>query len=247
MRKLTVVSMCLLLLVSCASLSKTKEKKRRSAQVVHQTGKVFFAQAKYSLALKKFLEAEKVIPDDLLLQYDIGFVYLIKKKYDLAEIHFKKTLQLQSDFVPAMNALGTIYIKQQKWDEAIKYLMESIESLIYSTPQYPLTNLGWAYLGKKNYKLAEGYFLKALKIAPNYSGALHGYATVSLLTHNEHKAIKKLEKAVKKYPDSLIINYDLARILDNVGLLHKAQKYWEKVSHLAPEESKFKEEAENRL
>ncbi len=35
-----------------------------------------------------------------------------------------------------------------------------LKDLLYPTPQFPLSNLGWAYLGKQNYMLAESYFLR---------------------------------------------------------------------------------------
>ncbi len=243
---------CLLVLAfgissSCVSSSETKIKNKKIAQAVYQEGKVYFEQKRYSTALAKFLEAEKTISDDQFLQYDIGITYMINKRYDLAEKFFKKALDIQKEFMPAMNGLGAAYLEQKKLDKAIECFKMCIDSLLYATPHYALANLGWAYLGKKDYALASDYFLKALKKVPGYPRALHGFVTVSLETNREYLALKKLDKAVKKHPDSMIIHYDYARIFEKTGQYQQARKHWEKVIDLAPDESNFMAEAESRL
>lgn len=247
MKNFIVAAFCLLFLVSCASSSATKIQDRKIAQAVYQEGKAYFEHKRYSIALGKYLEAEKTIPGDRFLQYDLGITYMIKEKYKLAEKHFEKAVKIEPDYMQAMNALGAAYIEQKQWDKAIKCLNKCINSLFYITPHYSFTNLGWAYLGKKDYELAKDYFLKALKKVPNYSRALHGFVEVSLETNQEDMAFRKLEKALKKFPDSMIVHYDLARIHEKLDKYTKAKSHWEKVIKLAPEGSKFIAEAENRL
>ena len=249
MKRIIIAAFCLLILASCASTS-TKNKKandRKIAKAVYQEGKAYFAQKRYSIALGRFLEAEKIINDDRFLQYDLGFTYYIKKKYDIAELHFKKALELNPDFMPALNALGTMYLQQKKWDKAIESLEKCSASLLYPTIHYSYTNLGWAYFGKKDYTLAEDSFLKALEESPYYLSALHGFMSTSLETNSENAAIKKLNRAQKKFPNSVVINYDIASIYDHLGQYSKAKKYWEDVIRLAPEESAFYIDANIKL
>jgi tetratricopeptide (TPR) repeat protein len=248
MKRIFFAACCLLMLTSCASSSATNIKDRKIAQAVHQEGKAYFSQQRYSIALGKFLEAEKTISDDRFLQYDLGITYMINKRFDLAEKHFKKALDIEPDFMPAMNALGAAYLEQKQWDKAIKCLNKSADSLLYATPHYSITNLGWAYLGKKDYELAKDYFLKALTDVPGYLRALHGFVNVSLENNQgEYIALRKLDKALKKSPDSMIIHYDLARVYEKLGQYLKAKEHWGKVITFAPERSKFMAEAEERL
>ncbi len=249
MKKNIIITFCLLLLVSCASISAKDEAKsqRRIAKAIYQEGKAYFEQKRYSVALGKFLEAEKIIKDDRFLQYDLGFVYYIKKKYNIAESHFKKALELKSDFMPAMNALGTMYLQQKQWDKAIESLEKCSASLLYPTIHYSYTNLGWAYFGKEDYTLAEDYFLKALDESPYHLSALHGITSTSVRTGNNYLATKKLGKALKKFPHSVIINFDIATVYENLGQYLKAKKYWEYVVQYASEESEFYKEAEIKL
>lgn len=247
MRRILVAAFCFLTLVSCVSSQATNIKNTKIAYAIHQEGKAYFAQKRYSIALSKFLKAEKSIPKDRFLQYDIGVIYMLNEKYNLAAIHFKKAVKLEPDFMQAVNALGAVYLKAGEWDKAIKYLNQSAESLLYPTPHYSLTNLGWVYIAKKDYKLARDYFLKVLNKSPNYLSALHGFATVSLKTNSEHFAIKKLESALEKFPEVMIINYDLARTYESIGQFVKAKAFWEAVVRQAPMGSRFVKEAEDRL
>ncbi len=249
MKKIIIITFCLLFLVACASIS-VKDKAnsdRRIAKAIYQEGKAYFEQKRYSVALGKFLEAEKTIKDDRFLQYDLGFVYYIKKKYNIAESHFKKALELKPDFMPAMNALGTMYLQQKQWDKAIGTLKKCSASLLYPTIHYSYTNLGWAYFGNENYTLAEDFFLKALDESPYHLSALHGIASTSIKTDNNYLAIRKLGKALKKFPLSVIINFDIATVYENLGQYSKAKKYWEYVVQYASEESEFYKEAEIKL
>ncbi|MCK5310658.1 MAG: tetratricopeptide repeat protein [Desulfobacteraceae bacterium] len=247
MKRIFFAALCLLILISCASSSTTNIKNRKIAEAVYQEGRAYFGQKRYSIALGKFLEAEKTIKDDRFLQYDIGFTYYLRKKYNTAEIYFRNALELEPDFMPAANALGVVYLEQKQWDKAINSFNQCLNSLLYITPHYALTNLGWANLGKKNYNLAKDYFLQALKKSPNYSKALHGFATVCLELNCESVAIAKLQRASYKLPESLIIHYDIARIYEKLGQYSEAKQHWKKVIDLAPEGSKFIPEAKNRL
>ena len=247
MKKFLVASFCLLILTSCSSSPAANHQNRKIAEAVYQEGKAYFSQERYSIALGKFIEAEKIIKDDRFLQYDLGYTYFLKKKYNLSELHFKKALEIEPDFTPALNALGVVFLEQKQWDKSIISFNKCLDSLIYPTPHYALANLGWAYFGKRNYTLANQNFLKALEKSPNYSQALHGFATVSLEINQGSIALGRLERALRKAPKSWIIHYDLAKIYDKSGQFHKAKQYWEKVIELAPEGSKFLSEAEKRL
>ncbi len=247
MKRILISIFCLFALTSCVSSSAFNARNKEIAEATYREGQAYFAQERYSIALGKFLKAEKTIPDDRFLQYEIGYTYFLKNQYVLAEKHFKKALTLEPDFISATNALGVVYLEQKQWDHAITSFQICVDSLLYGTPHYALTNLGWAYLGKKNYNLAKNHFLKALKKVPHYSRALHGLTMASLATDSEYTAIARLEKALKAFPDSMIINYDLARIYEKLNKTIKAKKHWEKVLKTAPEESSFSEEAANRL
>ncbi len=247
MKKIFISVLCILTLVSCVSSYETQMRQKKIADAIYQEGKVYFSQKRYSIALGKMLEAEKTIKDDQFLQYDIGMIYMIKERYKSAAIHFARAFKLDNNFFPALNSLGAAYLEQKQWDKAITCFKQCSLSLFYATPHYSIANLGWAYLGKREYNTSESYFLKALKHVPNYLSALHGLISVYLVINREDLAISRLEKALKKLPDAMIIHYDLARTYEKIGQYSRAKIFWEKVTKEAPENSNFFREAEDRL
>jgi len=148
------------MLFSCAT-SGDSQQKIQVAQSIKKEGDIFQAQGNYTAALTKFLEAEKTIPRDPYLQNSLGLAYMGKKRYELAVGAFQKALALKPDYIEAENNLGAAYLRQKKWDTAISQFQKVLENLIYPTPHYPLTNLGWAYLGKKDFSK---YWNKYIKI-----------------------------------------------------------------------------------
>ncbi len=233
-------------LSSCISpTSQTKSQRSKMATATKELGEVYLAQGNYTAALNEFIKAEKIIPDDPYLHNDLGLTYMAKKRFDLAEHHFKKAVTLNPDYVPAKNNLGSSYLKQKKWDSAIEYFKEISDNLLYATPHYPLSNLGWAYLGKNSLKLAEHYFSRALEEQPEFINAIHGLATVYLKTSNLQSALHLINKGIKNNSGTAavaVLYADLARIYEKSGQHGKAKASWRKVIEVAPD-SALAEEA----
>ena len=106
------------LLVSCTT--KNVEKDKRIAEKTRDLGEAYLHEQKYTEALKEFLKAETLNPDDHFLENDLGLVYLAKGRYELAISHFKKALEIKKDYTPARNNLGNAYTASKEWDKAIE-------------------------------------------------------------------------------------------------------------------------------
>ena len=130
---------------------------------------------------------------------------------------------------PARNNLGNAYLAKKDWDAAIVQYREVTEDVLYVTPHYPLTNMGLAYIGKENYKRAEQYFLEALHVQPNYPNALLGLAKTYIAQGRLPEAILKLEKAVKKNPESGYIHFELAEAYRTTMQFKRAHAEYETV------------------
>ena len=168
----TVIVMMVFCVVSCATTDIKVQKKREEA--LRNLGEAYYNQGDYTSALKQFLEAEELYPDDAFLQNDLGLTYKAKKRLDLAVKHFNRALEIKPDYAPAKNNLGAVYLEKKEWDTAIKYFKEVTENMLYTTPQLALANLGWAYYNKKEYGLSETYYRKALDLDPKFINALRG-------------------------------------------------------------------------
>ncbi len=246
MRRLIILLLSTLLIFSCSTTTRTENKSFEIAQDSKSLGEAYMNQGNYTAALKELMDAEKTLPNDPYLQNDLGLVYLAKQRLDLAERHFSKAIALKPDYIPAKNNLGTVYLKQNRWDDAINLFKVISENLLYATPHFSLTNLGWAYLGKQNFIQARDSFHKALKFAPDFVNAIHGLATVYIRTQQSYLAEPLLLKALKSNPNAVILHADLATAYETMHQLSKAKQSWQTVLQLEPI-GPLSEEAELRI
>ena len=223
------------LLPSC--ISEVRQQTHEDAVNSMNIGHAYLVQSNYTIALKELLKAEKIIHDDPYLEDDLGLAFMAKKRFALAEKHFKRAVKLKPDYIPAKNNLGTSYLKQKKWDLAISIFKSISKDLLYATPHYPLSNMGWAYIGKKEYGYAKESFSKALKLKPDFTPAVHGLATVFLKTSKGYSAVNILTRAIKNNPRAAIFHADLAKAYEIMEQFSKAKKSWETFISLAPESS----------
>jgi type IV pilus biogenesis/stability protein PilW len=236
MKKFLVVGTgCVLLtglLLACTTQNVREQKAQ--AEATRHLGEVYLNQGKYRLALKQLKKAEGLFPSDHILQDDIGLAYLYLKDPDLAIDYFKKALEIKDDYTPARNNLGNAYAEKKEWDKAIEQYKIVTADLLYGTPQFPLSNLGFVYSELQEYGLAAQYFRKALDIKPDFVQALYGLAKTYMATDRVPEAIANLEKAVDISPDSAILYFELARAYALNGDYTKALSAYHKVVELNP-------------
>jgi len=247
MKKFICLIFVFLFLISCASKNNSIEKKKEIAKATQRLGEEYYNSGRYSVALKNLLEAYEVIPDDSFLNNSLGLVYLAKERYDLAETHFNKALTLKPSYIDAKNNLGAAYLKQKKWDQAIACFEAVTTSLLYTTPEVPLSNLGWAYFHQRMYAKATLYFNKALEIRPNFLIALHGMASIYIETGHPSQAIELLLRRLEKNPSAAILHSDLAKAYEASNDFTRARQYWKTVLKLVPETSPLAREAQKKL
>jgi Tfp pilus assembly protein PilF len=219
-------------LVSCAA---NLELRKRQEEALRNFGEAYIREGDYTKALIKLLEAEKLYSKDPHLQYDLGLVYMAKERIDLAIHHFKKAVEIKPDYTPAKNSLGAAYLAQKKWDDAIACFKEITGDLLYVTPHYPLSNMGWAYYNKKEYDLAKKYYKDALRIEPKFAIALSGLGKTYIATGRISKATAAFEKAIKNSPNSAELYLDLADAYRLSREYKKAFDAYSKVIELAPD------------
>jgi len=218
--------------VSCSANLEVRKKQEEASR---NLGEAYLGQRDYTSALREFLKAEALYRDDPYLQNDLGLAYMGKKKLDLAVKHFKKAVEIKPDYAPAMNNLGTAYLAKKEWDTAIAYFKEVSKNLLYATPHFPLSNLGWAYYNKKDYTLAEKFYLDALKIEPKFINALLGLGQTYIAMGRIPEAVATLKKAVNIYPRFALLYFELAKAYTISRDYKKALTAYNKIVELVPE------------
>lgn len=228
---------CALLLIACA----TDRADLRKREVAYRDlGKQYYLAGDYTSALKYLLEADKMYSDDHILHNYLGQVYLAKSRPDLAVTHFKRSLQLKADYAVAKNNLGVAYLDEQQYDQAIAVFKEVSGDLLYATPHFPLTNIGYAYFMKKDFLEAEKYYLKALELEPGYPLALKGLGRTYLAMGKGAAAQAALTAAVDSDPTSAEAYYELGKsylLLQNPA---RAKTAFEKAVQLKPDSPEAK-------
>ncbi len=237
----------ILLLISCASSGIQQTKQKDLAMANQRVGEEHYRNGNYTAALKSLLEAEKTLKDDPYLHNSLGLVYLAKKRPDLAEKHFKQALAIKPDYSRARNNLGGVYMKQKKWDLAIQTFEAVVSDLFYTTPEMPLSNLGWIYFQQGLLKEAARHFNQALDIRPDFIYAVHGLASVYIRQHKYSQAIAFIHDALKKDPGIAVLHADLAKTYHALGNTQKAKDAWNIVLKLVPPRSPLAKEARKGL
>ena len=178
------------------------ENLRKRGESSRNLGEAYMVQGNYTAALKELLGAEQLTPEDPYLHNDLGLTYMAKDRLELAIQHFKKALSLKPDYAPAMNNMGTAYLAQENWDAAIVCFNAIAGDLLYATPHFPLSNLGWAYYNQKKYDLSVKYYQQALKLEPKFQPAIRGLSRTYQAQGKLIEAIALLEESVKQSPRS---------------------------------------------
>lgn len=232
----------IILISSCTTL----DHRKTTAKAIRTIGEEYLNKRNYTSALRELLKANEIYSNDPFLQYDLGLAYMGKGKYFIAINQFKKAIKLKSDYSTAKNDLGVAYMAVNQLDEAIKCFNEVKNDLLYFTPHFPLSNMGWAYYYKKDYKTAKKYFTEALMHKADFIQAHRGLGLTYIATGKIPEAVAQLEKGLKISPEFTILYYDLAKAYELSGKKMKAINLYAKTIELMPESPQAKE-AEKKI
>jgi len=236
----------MVLTTACATTDTAEVKKK--AEAIRGVGEAYIAERSYTMALRELLHAEKLNPQDHILQYDLGLVYSKKRRLDLAIKHYQKAIALKPDYAPAMNNLGMTYIADKQWDKAIETFDELTGNLLYATPQYPRFGLGLAWYNKGDYRKAEKYLNEALQYYydgyrkdPTYIYTLHWLGLTYLSLNELDRAEQVLEEGVRYAPKLAMLYFDLGRVYTAMGKYDQADFVFGKVIELRPDSDMARE------
>ncbi len=236
MKNFLVFSLCLMvsaaLLPACSSHSKRIDIKNQ-ADASRNLGEAYMAEGNYTKALRELLKAEQLNSDDPYLQNDLGLTYLAKGDPKASVSHFKKAVKSKPDYAPARNNLGSAHVALEQWEEAIECFKEVKDDLLYATPYYPLSNLGYVYFRLGDYDAAKLYYQEALDLRPDFPKAIHGLGQVYLKTGEYEKAVGKLEQAVELVPTAARLLLDLGRAYEKTHEYNRAMNAYKKAASMS--------------
>lgn len=230
---------CLLILtlaLTACNSAKIAEENKRMADSHYKMGLSYFTESNISGALKELFKAYEYDPDNIEVNNLLGLAYLSKRELSKAETHLKSAIRLKKDDFPkARNNLGIVYLEMKRYDDAIIEFDKAASNILYGTPEYAYTNLGWAYYKKGDMVSAIKYYNKSIETEPRYSLP---YFNLGLLYSDLEKyseAEKEYKRAIKFFPNYVDAWYNLALIHFKTKEPEKANEAFSKVIELAPD------------
>lgn len=226
-----LITLTAMILITPGCFTKS-ENTLKHAEALRRLGEAYLNQEEYTLSIQKLKESERINPKDHVTHDDLGLAYMARKEYGKSIEHFNMAVEIKPDYAPALNNLGTAYMNAGKWDEAIASFEKINDNLVYSTPHYPLANLGWAYYNKKMYAKSKDYYLKALSYSPNFVKAMRGLAQTYSAMGKTDMAVETLEKAIGLAPTIAELHYEIGEIYYKTGRNDEAAISFQKAVEL---------------
>lgn len=157
------VSLFLALLLSLTACTNLGARDPEQAELHLRVGSSLLENGSYPQALSELLQAEKLDPENALVQNNLGLVYFARERNDLAEKHIRRAISLDPTFTEAKNNLGRVLTEKKQYDEARKILTEALQDLTFVTPEKIHLNLGYLDFKQGQYRGAKTQLLKAIE------------------------------------------------------------------------------------
>lgn len=214
-------------------------------------GMAYLETSQYTPALKELLEADRNNSRDHRIKYYLGICYFGKGLTKEATVEFKKAVSLKPDYSEAHNYLGLIYTESGRLDDAVAEFQAALSNLLYETPSFAMSNLGWAYYKKGDYRNALSQYEEILKRDPN-SPILpiveRNIGIIMIAQGQYEQALAHLRKSLELAPDYVPeqIHYLIGKALAEQGKGGEAESEFKKAVQIAPN-SKFAADAASEL
>lgn len=209
--KSLVWSLVLLLSLSLLACAGGPRKSSNVGQVHYILGLSYLQEQNVTLALKEFLLAEEVDPDNADIQATLGQAYQLKKAFPLAEKHYLRALKLRPDDPRLQNNIGSLYLDMRRWDDAVRYFQAAASNLLFTNPEVALTGLGFAHYNQGRYHDAIAAYKQAL-------GQENRYAQAHFRLGEAYYALDKIDLAVASYQSAQVLAPGEALIHYQLGL-----------------------------
>jgi type IV pilus assembly protein PilF len=238
----------LLLLIGLAACANTARLKEQAGSHINM-GSAYLGSGQYNAAMKEFLEAERLTPEDPKVHFLLGITYHGKSLDDRAIGEFQRSIALNPDDPAVHNFLGAIYLGKGRPDDAIASFNKALSNILYDTPATALYNLGRAYYEKGQYDPALKYYGDAAFREP-YTVLMplieKDIGRVWLAKGDPGEAIRHFLKSLELAPSLVESHYWLGICYRKQNRAGDAAAAFQAAAKLAPE-SEFGRKAKQEL
>ena len=223
----------MIFLTGCATSHQNREKAATHVNM----GEAYLKSGRFPPALREFLAAQRLSPDDPEIHYYTGLSYYGNGMKEEAKREFKDATSIKPDYSEAHNYLGTIYLEEGLYDSAIEEFDLALSNVFYETPAIALYNIGWAYYKKGDHKTALAKYKMALKREPDtiiFPLIQKNMGIAYLAGHNIAGAVHCLKKAIDVAPGMIESRYWLGISYMEAGNRKKAIEEFRSVVAASP-------------
>ncbi len=198
---------------------------------VYQTRKqISYWRDSYSL----FAHTLEVTSNNGIAENNFGVALLERGQPELAETHFESAVRLVPDLASAHYNLAVLLQRQNRGEQAAREYGLAIAVSPQSVEAGQAhNNLGFLYLGSKNYTAALPQFNAAIALNPNEQNSHVGRGMIEMASWNYNAAVEDFSRAAAISP-SPIACFWLGRALESKGDYPQAENAYAAALQLAP-------------
>jgi tetratricopeptide (TPR) repeat protein len=197
---------------------------------------VLFQQREYDDAMKAIIASVKLYPVNARMHQLLGLLLLMKRDNTDASLELRKAEQLDPNDAAIRYYYGRTLYLTGRYAEAHDQFLACLQK----DPQYrkALENLGLSYEAVSDYGNAAKYYKQAIEREKSEKvkhGEPFGFYGAMLIEMGQPKqALAVLEEGIVASPRSLVVNFELGRVLFALGQPERAQHFLEIAENLAP-------------
>jgi tetratricopeptide (TPR) repeat protein len=181
-------------------------------------------------------DVAKKNPNNIEVHSLLASIYDKQRNYQSAISAYKKVIELDPNRDDAHYGLGVVYFKMQRHNDAIGPLEKSIQLNIDNATAY--FYIGKSYEELRDFSKAAEAYEKYLKGNPEDAWQAYYQLGICRKELEEHEAaIAAFQEALKENPQDLKINYQLAQAYHNAGQYENAEKTYQMLAELSPEDA----------
>jgi type IV pilus assembly protein PilF len=233
----------------CATASARRESEhnaRKAASRV-EVGSDYLSHGQSALALREFLAAERLDPENAKVHYALGDAYLARGKRDEAERHLRRALEIFPDYHDARLFLSALLLMEKEYAEAAEQCKTLIDDPTYEAPWRALTNRGWGLFKLGRTEEARLAFDQAREYRHQYWPATLALAILEAETGKRLEAIRLYREIIAQGPGANVeseVNYRLGEIYVALGKRREAMGHLTTAVARAPDSTWAKKSQE---